>query len=454
MKATSLPNLNRETTSFPNFFTLYQDVDHDDHMTLNNRPNIDHGDDTEASETSPFNDILSLSPLVSSNEIGFSAAPRSVMMFHCESTQSTLPTSSVGSNQFSGDSGARSEGTSAAQLWRDRNNHPDLPEHQFRRAFNMREKKSINPELWQACAGPLVNLPAAGTHVVYFPQGHCEQVAASMRKDVDAQIPNCPNLPSKLYCLLHNVTLHADPDTDEVYAEMTLQPVPSCDKDALLKSELSMKINKPQTEFFCKTLTASDTFTPGGQPKRHLLSIGWSRFVRGKRLVAGDSVLFIRDEKQQLLLGFRRANRQPSSVLSSESLYNGILAAAAHAVANNNSFTIFYNPRTSPSEFVIPLAKYDKAVYSNQISLGMRFGMMFETEESGTRRYMGTITGITDLDPAGWKDSQWRSLQVGWDESTAGERRNRVSVWEIEPVAVASPSFIFPTPPSQEGLNK
>lgn len=38
------------------------------------------------------------------------------------------------------------------------------------------EKKSINVELWQACAGPLVNLPPAGTHVVYFPQGHSEQV--------------------------------------------------------------------------------------------------------------------------------------------------------------------------------------------------------------------------------------------------------------------------------------
>ncbi|KAL0346859.1 UNVERIFIED_CONTAM: Auxin response factor 19 [Sesamum calycinum] len=89
------------------------------------------------------------------------------------------------------------------------------------------EKKSINSELWQACAGPLVNLPAAGTHVVYFPQGHSEQVAASMKKDIDAQIPNYPNLPSKLLCLLHNVTLHADPETDEVYAQMTLQPVPS-----------------------------------------------------------------------------------------------------------------------------------------------------------------------------------------------------------------------------------
>ncbi|KAL6508470.1 hypothetical protein OROHE_021603 [Orobanche hederae] len=358
------------------------------------------------------------------------------------------------------------------------------------------EKKIINGELWQACAGPLVNMPAAGTHVVYFPQGHSEQVAASMKKDVDAQIPNYPNLPSKLLCLLHNVTLHADPETDEVYAQMTLQPVPSFDKEALLRSDLSMKAHRPQTEFFCKTLTASDTSTHGGfsvprraaekifpaldftmqppaqeivardlhdnawtfrhifrgQPKRHLLTTGWSLFVGGKRLIAGDSVLFIRDEKQHLLLGIRRANRQPtnlsSSVLSSDSMHIGILAAAAHAAANNSPFTVFYNPslsRASPSEFVIPLAKYYKAACSNQISPGMRFRMVFETEESGTRRYMGTVTGISDLDPLRWKNSQWRNLQVGWDESAGGERRSRVSTWEIEPVT--APFFICPTPP-------
>lgn len=36
------------------------------------------------------------------------------------------------------------------------------------------------------------------------------------------------------------------------------------DKEALLRSDLSTKVNKPQTEFFCKTLTASDTSTHGG----------------------------------------------------------------------------------------------------------------------------------------------------------------------------------------------
>ncbi|XP_058068465.1 auxin response factor 19-like [Magnolia sinica] len=367
------------------------------------------------------------------------------------------------------------------------------------------ERKSINPELWHACAGPLVTLPPVGSYVVYFPQGHSEQVAASMQKDADAHIPNYPNLPSKLICLLHNVTLHADAETDEVYAQMTLQPVNTYEKEALLASDLALKTTKPQTEFFCKTLTASDTSTHGGfsvprraaekifppldfsmqppaqelvardlhdnawtfrhiyrgQPKRHLLTTGWSLFVSGKRLFAGDSVLFIRDEKSQLLLGIRRANRQPmnmsSSVLSSDSMHIGILAAAAHAAANHSPFTVFYNPRASPSEFVIPLAKYNKAIYGNQISLGMRFRMMFETEESGTRRYMGTITGISDLDPVRWKNSQWRNLQVGWDESTAGERRNRVSIWEIEPVA--APFFICPPPffrskrPRQPGMS-
>lgn len=135
-----------------------------------------------------------------------------------------------------------------------------------------------------------------------------------------------------------------------------------------------------------------------GQPKRHLLTTGWSMFVGAKRLRAGDSVLFIRycknkvmkvaaswiiqcweicayknsnilivskqesiryvvyfefyccrDEKSQLLLGVRRANRQqtslPSSVLSADSMHIGVLAAAAHAAANRSTFTIFYNPR-------------------------------------------------------------------------------------------------------------
>lgn len=47
------------------------------------------------------------------------------------------------------------------------------------------ENSGINTELWQACAGPLVNLPSPGTHVVYFPQGHSEQVSRHRKHDAD-----------------------------------------------------------------------------------------------------------------------------------------------------------------------------------------------------------------------------------------------------------------------------
>ncbi|KAJ8424316.1 hypothetical protein Cgig2_020747 [Carnegiea gigantea] len=348
------------------------------------------------------------------------------------------------------------------------------------------EKKLLNSELWHACAGPLVSLPPVGSRVVYFPQGHSEQVAASTNKEIDAHIPNYPNLPPQLICQLHDVIMHADVETDEVYAQMTLQPLtPQEQKDVCpLPAELGTPSKQP-TNYFCKILTASDTSTHGGfsvprraaekdytqqppaqeliardlhdnewkfrhifrgQPKRHLLTTGWSVFVSAKRLVAGDSVIFIWNEKNQLLLGIRHASRpqtvMPSSVLSSDSMHIGLLAAAAHAAATNSRFTIFYNPRASPSEFVVPLAKYVKSVYHTRVSVGMRFRMLFETEESSVRRYMGTITGISDLDPVRWPNSHWRSVKVGWDESTAGERQPRVSLWEIEPLTT------FPMYPS------
>ncbi|KAJ6817590.1 auxin response factor 17-like isoform X1 [Iris pallida] len=101
----------------------------------------------------------------------------------------------------------------------------------------------------------------------------------------------------------------------------------------------------------------------------------------------------------------------PSSVLSSDSMHIGLLAAAAHAAATNSRFTVFYNPRSCPSEFVIPLSKYVKAVCHTRVSVGMRFRMLFETEESSVHRYMGTITGISDLDPVRWPNSHWRSVK-------------------------------------------
>ena len=86
----------------------------------------------------------------------------------------------------------------------------------------------------------------------------------------------------------------------------------------------------------------------------------------------GKIVLLFRDEKSQLLLGIRRANRQQhalsSSVLSSDSMHIGILAAAAHAATNNSPFTIFYNPRY----FRFP------GVYETHFIISLQFGILME----------------------------------------------------------------------------
>ncbi|CAH1415615.1 unnamed protein product [Lactuca virosa] len=64
----------------------------------------------------------------------------------------------------------------------------------------------IYKELWHACAGPLVNVPRDGERVCYFPQGHMEQLEASMHQGLDQQLPSF-NLPAKILCKVMNVHL-------------------------------------------------------------------------------------------------------------------------------------------------------------------------------------------------------------------------------------------------------
>ncbi|ONM34910.1 Auxin response factor 10 [Zea mays] len=329
----------------------------------------------------------------------------------------------------------------------------------------------LYPELWRACAGPLVTVPRVGDLVFYFPQGHIEQVEASMNQVAGNQM-RLYDLPPKLLCRVLNVELKAETDTDEVYAQIMLMPEPEVaslpartiyarhqtDVPAEKPSSAPAASPRPAVRSFCKTLTASDTSTHGGfsvlrrhadeclppldmtqspptqelvakdlhgmewrfrhifrgQPRRHLLQSGWSVFVSSKRLVAGDAFIFLRGENGELRVGVRRAMRQlsnvPSSVISSQSMHLGVLATAWHAINTKSMFTVYYKPRTSPSEFIIPYDQYMESV-KNNYSIGMRFRMRFEGEEAPEQRFTGTIVGCENLDPL-WPDSSWRYLKV------------------------------------------
>lgn len=131
-----------------------------------------------------------------------------------------------------------------------------------------------------------------------------------------------------------------------------------------------------------------------------------------------------RGEHGQLRVGVRRLARQqspmPSSVISSQSMHLGVLATASHAVMTRTMFLVYYKPRfvkkkliwcnvdvmsiayspticvTLPlnmsfdpfrtSQFIVGLNKYLEAV-NNKFSLGMRFKMRFEGDDSPERRY-------------------------------------------------------------------
>ncbi|XP_073135011.1 auxin response factor 9-like [Henckelia pumila] len=342
-------------------------------------------------------------------------------------------------------------------------------------------------ELWKACAGPLVDVPKVGERVYYFPQGHMEQLEASTNQELNQRIPMF-NLPSKILCRVFNIQLLAEKDTDEVYAQITLMPeTDQTDPRSLDNSPEEPP--RPAVHSFCKVLTASDTSTHGGfsvlrkhaneclppldmsqqtptqeliakdlhdvewhfkhifrgQPRRHLLTTGWSTFVTSKRLVAGDSFVFLRGENGELRVGVRRHTRQqssmPSSVISSQSMHLGVLATASHAVLTQTPFVIYYKPRTS--QFIIGLNKYLEAV-NHEFGVGMRFKMRFEGEDSPERRFSGTIVGVEDKS-SNWEDSKWRSLRVQWDEHASIPRPERVSPWEIEPSVVTTPTSIMQT---------
>nr|WAK98323.1 ARF2 protein [Paeonia lactiflora] len=349
---------------------------------------------------------------------------------------------------------------------------------------------ALYTELWHACAGPLVTVPREGELVFYFPQGHIEQVEASTNQVADQQLP-VNVLPSKILCRVINIQLKAEADTDEVFVQVALLPEANQDESAVEKEPKPPPLSKFHGHSFCKTLTASDTSTHGGfsvlrrhadeclppldmsrqpptqelvakdlhgnewhfrhifrgQPRRHLLQSGWSVFVSSKRLVAGDAFIFLRGENGDLCVGVRRAMRQqgkvPSSVISSHNMHFGVLASACHAISTRTMLTVYYKPRTSPSEFIVPFDQYMESV-KNNYSIGMRFKMRFEGEEAPEQWFTGTIVGIEDADPQNWRDSKWRCLKVRWDGTSTIPRPDRVSPWNIEPVL--TPPALNPLP--------
>uniref|UniRef100_A0A1J3G2B5 Auxin response factor n=1 Tax=Noccaea caerulescens TaxID=107243 RepID=A0A1J3G2B5_NOCCA len=402
----------------------------------------------------------------------------------------------------------------------------------------MEQEKSLDPQLWHACAGSMVQIPSVNSTVFHFAQGYIEHAHAP--PDFHA-----PRVPPLILCRVVAVKFLADAETDEVFAKITLLPLPGNDldleNDAVLGLTPSPDGNcngndKPAS--FAKTLTQSDANNGGGfsvprycaetifprldytaeppvqtviakdihgetwkfrhiyrgTPRRHLLTTGWSTFVNQKKLIAGDSIVFLRSESGDLCVGIRRAKRGGlgSSGLGSDNNNNhpypgfsGFLRddetttttsklmmmkrnangndanaggrvrveAVAEAVARaacGQAFEVVYYPRASTPEFCIKAADVRSAMRIRWCS-GMRFKMAFETEDSSRISwFMGTVSAVQVADPIRWPNSPWRLLQVAWDEPDLLQNVKRVSPWLVELVSNMPTIHLSPFSPRKK----
>ncbi|CAK9214420.1 unnamed protein product [Sphagnum troendelagicum] len=219
-----------------------------------------------------------------------------------------------------------------------------------RRAGVVEVTGSLDPQLWHACAGGMVQLPSIGAKVVYFPQGHAEQ--ASTTPEFPTSLGPWGTVP----CQVVSVRFMADIETDEVFARLRLQPEPGSSmylNGRVVEEEDMPPPPRGRPASFAKTLTQSDANNGGGfsvprycaetifppldynadppvqtvlakdvhgnvwkfrhiyrgTPRRHLLTTGWSTFVNQKRLVAGDAIVFLRGTSGELCVGVRRSMR-------------------------------------------------------------------------------------------------------------------------------------------------
>ncbi|KQK17233.1 auxin response factor 18 [Brachypodium distachyon] len=404
--------------------------------------------------------------------------------------------------------------------------------------------RCLDPQLWHACAGGMVQMPPVSSKVYYFPQGHAEHAQCG-GGDFPPGAGAGRGIPALVLCRVAGVHFMADPDTDEVFAKIRLVPArpheqpggDAADDGGGINGAAAGHAEAEKPASFAKTLTQSDANNGGGfsvprycaetifprldysadppvqtvlakdvhgvvwkfrhiyrgTPRRHLLTTGWSSFVNQKKLVAGDSIVFMRTENGDLCVGIRRAKKggiggpellpppppPPGTNYGGFSMFlrgeedgsNKMMAAAAAArgkarvrvrpeevaeaanlAASGQPFDVVYYPRASTPEFCVKAGAV-RAAMRTQWCPGMRFKMAFETEDSSRISwFMGTVSAVQVSDPIRWPNSPWRLLQVTWDEPDLLQNVKRVSPWLVELVSNMPAIHLAPFSPPRKKL--
>ncbi|XP_020574105.1 auxin response factor 10-like [Phalaenopsis equestris] len=334
------------------------------------------------------------------------------------------------------------------------------------------ESLSINPTIWKELAVNSPALPRTGSSVYYFCNGHAEQ---------------CPSFPQDLYtaftfpCHLAAVNLHADPTTEQAFA-----PPPPAAAAAELSSpamdatpiaggviSVAITLTKSETNYKSKSFlslpeSAGRVFHPlgtgeevdvfdlnnrrwrfqhfyGGNPAKHMLTEGWSYFALSKMLVAGDVVVFMRDEDGVILVGCRRCGddeggeapaikgssnrscRFDAEARKKREDLEMVLRALRWAEEDGEGVVEGkYYPDTKLPVYVVEKEVVDEALKVKWAS-GMCVGKRWERANGLMFWLYGTISSLS-LESA---DTPWRMLEVIWDET---DKKTRENPWDVKPI--------------------
>ncbi|KAK6131107.1 hypothetical protein DH2020_035152 [Rehmannia glutinosa] len=336
----------------------------------------------------------------------------------------------------------------------------------------------VDASIWRAVAGAAVEIPPLNSYVYYFPEGHLEQSSSSASIHNYKFTLSHPFIP----CLVLSTRFLSDPSSDQAFVKMLLRPLPPFGPRPI--NNPAGNNNQNDVVSFAKILTPSDANNGGGfsvprfcadlifprldfaadppvqnlkmrdthnnawefrhiyrgTPRRHLLTTGWSRFVNAKRLVAGDTVVFMRKKStDEVFVGIRRAQRFNDDRDNREAILEAIGKAA-----RGMEFEVVYYPKYGYPDFVVKAEKVKAAFWMNWI-VGMRVRMAVDTDDlSRVTWIQGTLAATTSLN---WFGSPWRMLLVNWDEGGNVQNMNRVCPWQVE--YIPQIDHIFP-PPSKK----
>ncbi|CAM8977548.1 unnamed protein product [Rhodiola kirilowii] len=360
--------------------------------------------------------------------------------------------------------------------------------------FPANDTVPVDPEIWDiVCAGRDFKLPEVDTDVYYFPEGHAEQWDDFPQAVASFFRPMVP-------CRVLNVRYLADRVIDDLFAAIFLRPTGShfrgatpaassqvgfggdltpsigaqregshiaWDTKVLTQSDVgngnrfsvpkrcAMSIFPPlklEEDPPVQILTISDVQAAGMnrefrhiyQGGQHWLTTGWTTFCEYKRLVAGDTVVLMKDKLTgKLYIGIRRLPRGGAESNRRRPLHleagggtgdsQRFVAEAARYAAQGMPFEVFLYPKNGFRDFVVKADLVDMAL-SLRWAVGMRVKKNVAAGDCSMPQWISGRVSMVMIPQEGgqWRGSPWKMLQITWDQPQLPQNVERLSPWQVE----------------------